>query len=65
MGSHGRNEAGFGMTTSLILLTPDTEATLQDIDETDLLVGIPSYSNATTIGYVVRAVGAGLAKYFP
>jgi glycosyltransferase involved in cell wall biosynthesis len=31
----------------------------------DILVGIPSYNNARTIGRVVQAVGAGLAKYFP
>ncbi len=29
------------------------------------LLGIPSYNNARTIGHVVRAVYAGLAKYFP
>jgi hypothetical protein len=33
--------------------------------EADLLVGIPSFNNARTIGHVVRAVEAGLAKYFP
>jgi len=31
----------------------------------DILVGVPSYNNARTIGHVVRAVQAGLAKYFP
>jgi glycosyltransferase involved in cell wall biosynthesis len=31
----------------------------------EILVGIPSYNNARTIGHVVRAVEAGLAKYFP
>jgi glycosyltransferase involved in cell wall biosynthesis len=33
--------------------------------EAELLVGIPSFNNAGTIGHVVRAVEAGLAKYFP
>jgi glycosyltransferase involved in cell wall biosynthesis len=28
------------------------------------VIGIPSYNNARTIGHVVRAVQAGLAKYF-
>ena len=28
-------------------------------------MGIPSYNNARTIGHVVRAAAAGLAKYFP
>lgn len=31
----------------------------------DIVVGIPSYNNARTIGHVVRAVQAGLVKYFP
>lgn len=38
---------------------------MQRIGEADILVGIPSYNNARTIGHVVRAVQAGLAKYFP
>src|SRR4030067_1485346 len=33
-------------------------------DKADIVVGIPSYNNAKTIGHVVRAVDAGLAKYF-
>ena len=35
------------------------------MDNADILVGIASYNNAKTIGHVVRAVDAGLAKYFP
>jgi glycosyltransferase involved in cell wall biosynthesis len=35
------------------------------IGSADILVGIPSYNNARTIGRVVQAVQAGLAKYFP
>jgi len=35
------------------------------IGQADIVVGIPSYNNARTIGHVVRAVQAGLAKYFP
>ena len=31
----------------------------------DVLIGIPSFQNAKTIGHVVRAVEAGLRKYFP
>lgn len=38
---------------------------LEDLKEADILVGIPSYNNARTIGHVVRAVQAGFAKYFP
>lgn len=46
-------------------LTPDTEAKVSEIGEADILVGIPSFNNADTIGHVVRAASAGLAKYFP
>jgi hypothetical protein len=38
---------------------------LEEIKAADILIGIPSYNNARTIGHVVRAVIAGLAKYFP
>ncbi|HSB05739.1 MAG TPA: glycosyltransferase [Thermodesulfobacteriota bacterium] len=38
---------------------------LEEIKGTDILIGVPSYNNARTIGHVVRAVMAGLAKYFP
>ncbi|HEX2194000.1 MAG TPA: glycosyl transferase family 2 [Candidatus Limnocylindria bacterium] len=31
----------------------------------DLMVGIPSFGNAETIGYVVRAAQAGMVQYFP
>lgn len=38
---------------------------LEEVQKADILIGIPSYNNARTIGHVVRAVMAGLAKYFP
>ena len=31
----------------------------------DIMVGIPSFRNAATIGHVVRAAQAGLVQYFP
>jgi len=40
-------------------------ARVEEIGEAEIVVGIPSYNNARTIGHVVRAVSAGLAKYFP
>ena len=46
-------------------LPEDLSARLKEIGEVELLVGIPSYNNARTIGHVVRAASAGLAKYFP
>jgi hypothetical protein len=50
---------------SFVALTVETEAVVQRIGTADILVGIPSFNNADTIGHVVRAVSAGLAKYFP
>ena len=35
------------------------------IRRADIVIGIPSYNNARTIGHVVRAAYAGLEKYFP
>lgn len=46
-------------------LPRETAGALQAIGHADILVGIPSYNNARTIGHVVQAVHAGLAKYFP
>jgi hypothetical protein len=48
------------------VIRPDKiEDCIKSIDNADILVGIPSYNNAKTIGHVVRAVQAGFAKYFP
>ncbi|MGZ5480282.1 MAG: glycosyltransferase, partial [Candidatus Aminicenantales bacterium] len=48
---------------------PDTAANSPNpsagLDAVDILVGVPSFNNAKTIGHVVRAVEAGLTKYFP
>lgn len=38
---------------------------LDAIGQADIVVGIPSFNSAHTIGHVVRAVQGGLAKYFP
>jgi hypothetical protein len=46
-------------------LAPEVESRLQELGDVDVLVGIPSFNNARTIGHVVRAATAGLAKYFP
>ncbi|HKZ31090.1 MAG TPA: glycosyltransferase [Vicinamibacteria bacterium] len=46
-------------------LEPRVEERLRQIGEADVLVGIPSFNNARTIGHVVKAAAAGLAKYFP
>jgi hypothetical protein len=46
-------------------LDPRVAERLQELGSVDLLVGIPSYNNAATIGHVVKAAAAGVAKYFP
>ncbi len=40
------------------------QAQMDKIEEADLVVGIPSFNSALTIGHVVRAVTAGLAQDF-
>jgi glycosyltransferase involved in cell wall biosynthesis len=46
-------------------LPKEVRKQVREIGEVDVLVGIPSYNSAGTISHVVRAVSAGLAKYFP
>lgn len=65
MGSNKRNGVASTMSAARTPLTPETDAQIRAIGATDILVGIPSYNNAGTVGHVVQAVSAGLAKYFP
>ena len=46
-------------------LDEDGLAEVRRIGNADLMVGIPSFGNAETIGYVVRAATAGMVQYFP
>jgi len=46
-------------------LAPEVAEAIRRIGRVDLLVGIPSFNNERTIGHVVRAVVAGLARHFP
>ena len=47
------------------VLSPATRQAVGEFGRADVVVGIPSYNNARTIGHVVNAAQAGLAKYFP
>jgi glycosyltransferase involved in cell wall biosynthesis len=47
-----------------IVFRKEIQERIDEIKEADILIGIPSYNNARTIGHVVRAVQAGFAKYF-
>ncbi len=44
---------------------PALRRELAAIKTAEIVVGIPSYNNGKTVGHVVRAVVAGLKKYFP
>lgn len=47
-----------------VVLRDDIRSRIEEIGTANILVGIPSYNNARTIGHVVNAVQAGFAKYF-
>jgi hypothetical protein len=47
------------------LVQPALVEQLQRIGSAEVLIGIPSFNNAPTIGHVVRAISVGLAKYYP
>ena len=46
-------------------LPPAIREEIARLGRADIMVGIPSFKNAATIGYVVRAAQAGLVQYFP
>jgi hypothetical protein len=46
-------------------LREDARKRMEEIGRADILVGIPSYNNAATIGHVVRMAAEGMVKYFP
>jgi glucosylglycerate synthase len=46
-------------------LSPPIRELIDRLGQADIMVGIPSFKNAATIGYVVRAAQAGLVQYFP
>src|SRR5687767_8113328 len=46
-------------------LTAAARSSLDAAGQSDLVVGIPSFNNASTIGHVVRQAADGLAQHFP
>ena len=50
---------------SAVPLEPQVVERVHELGSAELVVGIPSYNNAGTVGHVVRAVAAGLARHFP
>jgi glycosyltransferase involved in cell wall biosynthesis len=53
------------MPENSIVLRKEVHDKIVELGEADILVGIPSFNNAKTIGHVVMAVHAGLSKYYP
>ena len=47
------------------ILTDEFLRQLINVGEADLLIGVPTYNNAATVGQVVQTIRAGLLKYFP
>lgn len=48
-----------------LVLPQEARRAAEVIREADIVIGIPSFNNERTIGHVVQAAYAGLAKYFP
>ncbi len=48
-----------------IIFRKEVKEEIEKIENAEILIGIPSYNNARTIGHVVKAVQTGLMKYFP
>src|SRR6187200_3707756 len=46
-------------------LPPALQDAVDRVGSADIMVGIPSFRNAATIGHVARAAQAGLVQYFP
>jgi len=47
------------------ILTDEFLRQLINVGEADILVGVPTYNNAATVGQVVQTIRAGLLKCFP
>jgi hypothetical protein len=47
------------------ILSDDFIRELMNVGDVDIVVGVPTYNAARTVGQVVQAVRAGLLKYFP
>jgi glycosyltransferase involved in cell wall biosynthesis len=52
------------MPDNKIVLGGDVQETIAALKEVDILIGVPSYNNSRTVVHVVKAVEAGLSKYF-
>lgn len=46
-------------------LSDAARESLEQIGHADMVIGIPSFRNAATIGHVVDTIGEGVSRYFP
>lgn len=56
---------GGGRATGASILSDELVQQLVDAGQVDLLVGLPSFNHAATIGHVAREVHLAFARYFP
>ncbi len=47
------------------ILTDEFLRELMNVGEVDILIGVPTFNDAATVGQVVQCIRAGLLKYFP
>lgn len=47
------------------ILSDDFLRELMNVGEVDILVGLPTFNDATTVGQVAQTIRAGLLQYFP
>lgn len=47
------------------ILTDDFLRELINVGEVDILIGVPTYNDAKTVGQVAQAIRAGLLRYYP
>jgi glycosyltransferase involved in cell wall biosynthesis len=52
------------MNGNSVILAENIQEKIKQLKEVDIIVGIPSFNSARTIVHVVKAVEAGLSKYF-
>jgi glucosylglycerate synthase len=55
----------YGLRMHQYLLPDSIRSKLEGRGPVDILIGVPSFNNSRTIGHVVQAILAGLAKYYP
>lgn len=52
-------------TLTIFDVNPEVKSQVEQIEQADIVIGIPSFSNEHGISHVVSASEFGLAKYFP